>query len=123
MHKEDVEHTEYKDDLVRQTNTDHRYDYLFTTNKPVQPASLGIVVFLLRCQNKITEKNFTIAFSLLVPIMIMRTLKTWDSRMHIPFNFLFITISMYISTTKVKVRGENSVYKDQKLLKNLNSSN
>jgi len=29
---------------------------------------------------------------------------------------------MYISTTKVKAYGENSVHKDQKLSKNLNGS-
>jgi len=40
MYKEDVEHAEYED-LVRQINTDRRYDYLFTTNKPVQQASFG----------------------------------------------------------------------------------
>jgi len=35
------EYTEYEDDLVRQTNTDCRYDCLFITKKPVQLASFG----------------------------------------------------------------------------------
>ena len=43
--------------------------------------------------------------------------------MHIPFHFLFIRINIYKSTTQVKAFRENSVYKDQKLSKNLNDSN
>ena len=41
MHKESVHHTEYEDDLVRQTNTDNQYSCLSTTNKFIQPASFG----------------------------------------------------------------------------------
>jgi len=41
MHKESVEHTEYEDDLVRETNTDRRYSCLLITNKHVQLASFG----------------------------------------------------------------------------------
>jgi len=41
MHKEGVEHTNYEDDLVRQTNIDRPYDCLSTTNKPIQSASFG----------------------------------------------------------------------------------
>jgi len=41
MHKESVKHTEYEDGLVKQTNTDRRCGYLFTTNKFVQLASFG----------------------------------------------------------------------------------
>ena len=41
MHKEDMKHTDYEDDLVRQSNTDRRYDYLSTTNKLVQLALFG----------------------------------------------------------------------------------
>jgi len=84
---------------------------------------LGIVTILFSCQGEITEKFFKIIFSLLIPIRIMRTQKKRDSHVHIPFNFLFITISMYRSTTKVKAHGENLVHKDQKLLMNLNGSN
>ena len=82
---------------------------------------LGIATLLFKCQNKLTDESFKIAFPLLIPIMIIRTLKIWESRIHIPFHFLFITISMYISTTKA--HGEISVHKDQKLPKNFNSSN
>jgi len=41
VRKEGLEHKEYEDDFVRQTNTDSQYGYLFTTNKPVQPTSFG----------------------------------------------------------------------------------
>jgi len=41
MHKEDVEHTGYEDDLVRQTNHGCYYGYLFTINNPVQLISFG----------------------------------------------------------------------------------
>ena len=41
MHKEGAEHTEYEDDLIRQTNIDRRYGCIFTTNKLVQLASFG----------------------------------------------------------------------------------
>ena len=77
---------------------------------------LGIVV-LFRSQNKITEENFKIAFSLLIPIMIIRTLKTWNSRIHISSNFLFITISKYVSATKVKSHDKNSVHKFRNYLR------
>jgi len=43
--------------------------------------------------------------------------------MHIPLYFLFISISIYISATKVKAHEESSAHKNQKLFKNLNSSN
>ena len=34
--------------------------------------------------------------------MIIKTSKIRDSHINIPFNFLWITINMYMSTTKVK---------------------
>jgi len=53
----------------------------------------------------------------------MRILKIWESRMHIPFHFLFITISIYVFTAEVKTHVENLVHNDQRLPKNLNGSN
>jgi len=84
---------------------------------------LGIATLLFRYQNKIAKESFKIAFPLLIPILIIRTPKTQDNCIHITFNFLFITISMYVSATKAKVHDENSVHKDRKLPKNLNGSN
>jgi len=55
--------------------------------------------------------------------MIIRAPKIWNSRIYISFNFLIFSISIYVSSTKVKAHGENSVYKGQKLPKNLNGSN
>jgi len=72
---------------------------------------LGVAALLFRCQNKITEESLKITFSLLILITIMRTPKTWDNRIHIPFNFLFITINIYVSIIKVKAYDENSVHK------------
>ena len=83
---------------------------------------LDIMVLLLRYQNKITEKSFKIVFSL-IPNMIIRTSRIWESHMHISFHFLFITISIYVFPAAVKTHVENSVHKDQKLSKNFNGSN
>ena len=69
---------------------------------------------------KITEELFKIIFSLLIPIMIIRNPKIRESRIHIPFNFLVITISTYISITKVKSHEENSVTKLRNYHKYLN---
>jgi len=44
-------------------------------------------------------------------MMIIKTLKIWDSRIHIPFNFLVINISIYVTTTKIKAPGDNIVHK------------
>jgi len=63
---------------------------------------LGIVTLLLRCQGEITGEIFKILFSLFIPIMIIRIPKIQESCIHIPFNLLFITISIYVFTTKVK---------------------
>ena len=60
-------------------------------------------------------------FSLLILITIMRAPEIQDSRMHISFNFLVITINIY--TTKVNLMNKLSMHKDQKLLRNLSSSN
>jgi len=62
-------------------------------------------------------------FSLFIPIMIIRTPKIRDNHIHIMFNFLVITISIYVPTTKNKdsLRKFNS--QAQKLPKGLNDSN
>jgi len=52
MHKEDVDYTDYEDDLVKQININCQYGCLSTTNKRVQPASFKHNVLLLRCQKK-----------------------------------------------------------------------
>jgi len=57
---------------------------------------LGITTLLLWCQEEITEKIFKMIFSLFISVTIIWTPKIRDSRIHIPFNFLIITISIYI---------------------------
>jgi len=101
MHKEGVENIEYEDNIVS--------DDLAIFSPPINMSNqlhLGIMIFLLGCQNKITEKFFKVIFSLLIPNMIIRTLKLQDSYIHILFNVLVINISIYISTIKVKYYGE-----------------
>jgi len=41
-------------------------------------------------------------FLLFIPSMTIRARKVRDSRIHIPFNFLIIAISIYVLTTKIK---------------------
>ena len=86
----------------------------------IQPY-LGIVALLHRCQGEISEEIFKLIFSLLIPIMIIKTLKI--RKRCVPFNLLLIAISIYVFTTKVKPREINSVHKDQRLPKNLSGSN
>lgn len=53
----------------------------------------------------LSKEFFKIIFPLVISITIMRTTKT--RRIHIPFNFLFTTISTYITTTKIKFHEKN----------------
>jgi len=64
---------------------------------------LGI---LRRYQGEILEKILKIVFPLFVPITIIRTQKMWDSRKHIPFHSLVISIGIYLLTTKIKFHEE-----------------
>jgi len=45
MYKEGVEHIEYEEALVRLTNIDSRYGYLFTTNKFSNQSQLAYQYF------------------------------------------------------------------------------
>ena len=67
------------------------------------------MTLLLRCQGEITKKILKMIFLFFIPSMIIRALKVRNSRIHIPFNFLIITISIYVPTTKIKAK--NSTHK------------
>jgi len=84
---------------------------------------LDIVALLLKYQREISEDVFKLVLSLFIPIMIIRTPQIGESYIHVPFNFIFITINMYEFITKVKLHEINSVHKDQSLPKNLSGSN
>jgi len=50
MNTKGVKHTKHKEDLLKQTNIDSRYDCLSSNNKLFQQTSFGYIVTLLfRC--------------------------------------------------------------------------
>ena len=64
-------------------------------------------------------------FPLFVSITIMRTPKIWDSSIYISFHFILISISIYITSTKVKSHGVKikiSVQETQKLPKRISKA-
>jgi len=71
---------------------------------------------------EITKEIFKIAFLSFISITIIKTPKKQHNLKHSPFNMFVITVSIYIFTTNVKAREENSMHKAQKLLKSLCSS-
>jgi len=97
------EYTEYEESLVRQANLNSRYDCLPTTNKLLSQLHLGIVAPLRRCQGEISEEIYKLVFPLFILILIPKTPKIWERCIHVPFNLLFLTASIYVFATKVKI--------------------
>ena len=121
--REGAEHAEYEVGLTRQTNIDMNYGCLSTTNMLLQLASFGHSGTFVQMSEQNNRKKIQDCFPTSYTHHDHENPENMGEPHTYPVQLPFITISMYISTTKVKAHGEILVHKDQKLPKNLNGSN
>jgi len=80
------------------------------------------MTLLFRCQNKIAEESFKIAFPVFITITVISTPKVQDSRKYTPFILFIIAISINVFAAKVKTHEDNSMHK-LRIYPSLNGSN
>ena len=102
-----VEHNEREESLARETNIDITMIVLYPIIWLYHQLHSGIKALLLRYQRKIIEESFKIVLPVFITLMVIKIMKSRDSRIHFPFNFLWIIISMNILTIKIKSHKEN----------------